>query len=82
MKVKWGNNNESITFSVTGDDCARRDEKRFLAVLEKQVCDRSIFTTAVKHAMANISRELDKSRRELKSLKEQSIWGWTKRLFS
>ncbi len=86
MRVKWGNKNESVTFLVSGDSVEKHDEKLFLSILEKQVCDRDILRQVVHARIAEATMKMHDKCEEVVGLKERladkSIWGWVKRFFS
>ncbi len=82
MRVKWGNKNESITFETTEKEgYQKNDEKRFLAVLEKQVCNRGIYEVAIKYRVADVERQLRKKDQEIQRLKDRTLWGRIKSVF-
>ncbi len=81
MKVKWGNKNESVTFLVTEIAEERSDEKLFLYILEKQVCDREILQVLVRARIGEAQSSMNTACRELNNLKEKSLWGWLRRVF-
>ncbi len=83
MKINWGNNNEILTLSVTGENFERSDEKLFLSILEKQVCDREILRQMVRARVGNAQAKMHKACTELAELKKQkTFWNWFKNLLS
>ncbi len=69
MKVKWGSKNESVTFLITGEAEGRSDEKLFLSILEKQVCDREILRRVVRERISNAQTKMHAKCLEVNSLK-------------
>ncbi len=73
MRVKWGDNNETLTLSVTGENFQKSDEKLFLSVLEKQVCDREVLRQVVTARVSDAQTKMHKACEELARLKEQTF---------
>ena len=72
MKIKWGNKNESVTFTVTGSHGAEmHDDKLFLSILEKQVCDRAILQQAVRDRVLDVQQMLHGKCKEIIALQER-----------
>ncbi len=85
MKVKWGKKNESVTFYITGEPTEQHDEKLFLSILEKQVCDREILRQVVRARIGEAQAKMHAKCLEVVHLKEQleskSIWRRIVRFF-
>lgn len=71
MKINWGNKNESVTFSITGEGEVNHDEKLFLSILEKQVCDREILRQVVRGRIKEAQRKMHEKCNEVVSLKKK-----------
>ncbi len=83
MKINWGNNNQILTLSVTGEGHEQHDEKLFLSILEKQVCDREILRQVSRSRVSCAQAKMHKACEELAQLKKQkSFWFWFKNLLS
>ncbi len=70
MKVKWGNKNESIIFYITGEPEERSEEKLFLSILEKQVCDREVLRQVVRTRIGESRASMHAKCLEVVHLKE------------
>ncbi len=81
MRVKWGNNNESLTLTVTGSNASRNDEQLFLSIIEKQVCDREVLRQIVSARISEAQAKMHKACEELARLKEQTFTGQVTRPF-
>lgn len=79
MRVEWGNKNESILISATGNGTNLTDDKLFLSILHKQVCDRHILQRRADQQILAAQSVMYKRQAELSALKAKTLWAWIRR---
>lgn len=80
MLIEWGNNNAKLTIIATDSY-----DKLFLSIIEKQVCDRGVYVSAIKGRVEDAQKKMHEKSGAIVDLRarlhSKSIMSRIRRLF-